>query len=101
MASTLEFTEGEVHPQTYLYTLLIHSQTLGWSGFIRVDGDAYQLWGAVGTASELSSIEITPTRSVLNVVADSMNVKVTFLSPIEVRTQAVLLYLVTHCPPAR
>lgn len=81
--------------------LLTISQILGWSGWIRVDGSLYQLWGQTGVATNLSSIEITPTSTILSVVADTVNVNVTFLSPIEVRSLIPLCYgLLTFLQPS-
>ncbi|KAK0482633.1 hypothetical protein IW261DRAFT_1592352 [Armillaria novae-zelandiae] len=58
---------------------------LGWSGSIRIDNSTFQLWGGLGpgTSTNLTSFEITPTRTILSIQANTMNVNVTFLSPIE------------------
>ncbi|KAK0196527.1 hypothetical protein F5146DRAFT_1129307 [Armillaria mellea] len=57
---------------------------LGWSGWIRIDEMTFELWGDfVGIKTNLTSFEITPTRTILSIQANTMNVNVTFLSPIE------------------
>ncbi|KAK0239510.1 hypothetical protein EDD85DRAFT_452362 [Armillaria nabsnona] len=56
---------------------------LGWSGWIRIDGSTFELWGDSGTETNLTSFEITPTRTILSIQANTTNVNVTFLSPIE------------------
>ncbi|PBK93234.1 DUF1793-domain-containing protein [Armillaria gallica] len=56
---------------------------LGWSGWIRIDGSTFELWGDSGTKTNLTSFEITPTRTILSIQANTTNVNVTFLSPIE------------------
>ncbi|KAK0466308.1 uncharacterized protein EV420DRAFT_1617584 [Desarmillaria tabescens] len=56
---------------------------LGWSGWIRIDGSTFQLWGQSGTATNLTSFEVTPTRTILSIHANTTNVNVTFLGPIE------------------
>ncbi|KAK0500754.1 hypothetical protein EDD18DRAFT_1434674 [Armillaria luteobubalina] len=58
------------------------NKTLGWSGSIRVDGTTFPLWGQFGPATNLS-FEVTPTRTVFSLHANTMDVNVTFLSPIE------------------
>ncbi|KAK0199056.1 hypothetical protein F5146DRAFT_920298 [Armillaria mellea] len=61
------------------------SRILGWSGWIRIDSSAFQLWGndENGTHTNLTSFEVTPTRTILSIHANTTNVNVTFLSPIE------------------
>ncbi|KAK0496795.1 hypothetical protein EDD18DRAFT_1386124 [Armillaria luteobubalina] len=61
------------------------SRILGWTGWIRIDGSTFELWGAspIGKRTNLTSFEITPTRTILSIQANTMNVNVTFLSPIE------------------
>ena len=50
-----------------------------------VDGENLQLFGGRrGTLTNRTNIEITPTRSILTIQARTMDVTVTFLSPIEV-----------------
>ncbi len=59
-------------------------QILGWSGWIRIDKTTFQLWGDSGTPTNLTSFEVTPTRTIFSIHANTTNVNVTFLSPIEV-----------------
>lgn len=62
-------------------------QILGLSGYIRVDGTAFQWIGAegIGNSTTLADLIITPTRTTLIVQAGpNMSVNATFLSPIEV-----------------
>ena len=58
-----------------------------WGGKIRVDGVVISLFGEAQTAAvgNVTSVQITPTRSIFVVHAGPMNVTVTFPSPIEVR----------------
>ncbi|PBL00335.1 hypothetical protein ARMGADRAFT_915623 [Armillaria gallica] len=58
------------------------SRVLGWSGSIRIDGTAFHLWGQSGPATNLS-FEVTATRTIFSIHANTMDVNVTFLSPIE------------------
>ncbi|PBL00374.1 hypothetical protein ARMGADRAFT_1058457 [Armillaria gallica] len=52
------------------------SRILGWCGFIRIDGSTFQLWGddASGTHTNLTSFEVTPTRTILSIHANTTNV---------------------------
>ncbi|KAK0199053.1 hypothetical protein F5146DRAFT_118166 [Armillaria mellea] len=59
------------------------SRILGWSGWIRIDGTTFQLWGDSGTVTNLTDFEVTPTRTIFSIHANTTNVNVTFLSPIE------------------
>ncbi|KAI1795667.1 hypothetical protein LXA43DRAFT_731775 [Ganoderma leucocontextum] len=58
---------------------------LGWSGKIRVNGVTYTWMGqdGVGTAANITNIQVTPTRSIFVMQAGPMNVTVTFLTPVE------------------
>ncbi|SJL15644.1 uncharacterized protein ARMOST_19148 [Armillaria ostoyae] len=58
------------------------NRILGWSGSIRIDGTTFHLWGQSGPATNLS-FEVTSTRTILSIHANTMDVNVTFLSPIE------------------
>ncbi|KAK0246503.1 hypothetical protein EDD85DRAFT_897226 [Armillaria nabsnona] len=58
------------------------SRILGWSGSIRIDGTTFHLWGQSGPATNLS-FEVTATRTIFSIHANTMDVNVTFLSPIE------------------
>jgi hypothetical protein len=50
---------------------------------IRVDDTTFQWSGPIGTATNLTNITITPTRTIITVMAGPMMVNVTYLSPIE------------------
>ncbi|KZT10663.1 uncharacterized protein LAESUDRAFT_343786 [Laetiporus sulphureus 93-53] len=73
---------------------------LGWAGHVRIDGDTYRwLGGFPGpTATTLTSIQVTPTRTIYSVRAGPMNLNITFLTPIEpsdwVRQSIPFSYLV-------
>ncbi|KAI0367422.1 DUF1793-domain-containing protein [Pilatotrama ljubarskyi] len=59
---------------------------MGWSGSIRVDGQTYEWMGSAYTppfAANITSVQITPTRSIFMMQAGPMDLTVTFLSPIE------------------
>ncbi|CCM02776.1 uncharacterized protein FIBRA_04884 [Fibroporia radiculosa] len=71
---------------TYPQTWPTGTNNLGWVGHIRVDGTTYRWLGAAtyaSTTANLTSFEVTPTRTIFNVQAGPMDVTVTFLSPIE------------------
>jgi hypothetical protein len=63
------------------------SQTLGWAGYIKVDGLTWHWLGnpGPGNASTWLATEVTPTGTILTVQAGPMRLNVTFLSPVEVR----------------
>ncbi|KAK0211727.1 hypothetical protein IW262DRAFT_1519488 [Armillaria fumosa] len=74
------------HPNNHWFQFWTENRILGWTGWIRIDGSTFQLWGAFpinGSSTNLTSFEITPTRTILSIQAHTMNVNVTFLSPIE------------------
>ena len=68
---------------------------IGWDGRIRVDGTSYRWMGSDGAsdAANLTSFQITPTRSIFVMEAGPMNFTVTYLSPIEVRLSLPVLRL--------
>ncbi|OCH93360.1 hypothetical protein OBBRIDRAFT_725019 [Obba rivulosa] len=81
-------------PQFWNYANNISVQTLGREGLVRVDGTTYQWLGSwtqqtqqSGARSvipaKLTSFQITPTRTILTILAGAMNLNVTFLTPIE------------------
>lgn len=80
---------------------------LGWAGHIRVDGTNYRWLGddaqAPSIPGNLTGKQFTPTRSIFQVQAGPMNLNVTFLSPIEVRSLSFLImeliYLKTKLQP--
>lgn len=62
---------------------------MGWTGKIRVDGATFQWMGENGAADGIATvtdIQITPTRTIFTMQAGPMNLTVTFLSPVEVRS---------------
>ena len=80
-------------------------QTLGWNGFIRVDGSVYSWMGSAfndgdlkfdlgpdkdKAAAKLEGFTITPTRTIYSLLAGPMRFNFTFLSPIEVRLSSHL-----------
>ena len=64
-------------------------QVLEWYIAVRVDGTAYKIYGNSNTPSIAGGTEkmlkFTPTQSSFLLQAGSVNVNMTFLSPIEVR----------------
>ncbi|KAG6833882.1 hypothetical protein H0H87_007893 [Tephrocybe sp. NHM501043] len=70
---------------------ILLSKLAGWSGFIRIDGTAYNFLGAphIGGATPLKarqkSSEFTSTQSIFVLSAGPVDVTVTFLSPIEAK----------------
>ncbi|KAF4566531.1 hypothetical protein EYR36_011962 [Pleurotus pulmonarius] len=64
------------------------TRTLGWANYVRVDGATWLWLGRYGNASTIKEVEITPTRSIFTFQAGPMEVKVTYLSPIEVEEWA-------------
>ena len=61
---------------------------MGWNAGIRVDGQAYNLFGASDianyTSANQTSVLFTPTRTSVLLTAGTVDVNMTFLSPIEV-----------------
>jgi len=88
------------------YVLLVESshlrlaQTFGWTLLARIDGLTYSLFGgevnAVNGTANLTSIAITPTRTLVVAQAGHMELNLTFLSPIEVRLALLLLATSTY-----
>ncbi|KAJ3489051.1 hypothetical protein NLI96_g2424 [Meripilus lineatus] len=63
-----------------------NNQILGWSGFIRVDNVTWEWLGSATTNPNISvplDLSISPTRTVYTFRAGPMDVKITFLTPIE------------------
>lgn len=62
-------------------------------GSVRIDGRIY-IWTGEdnpslgGFAANLTSVQITPTRTIFIMQAGPMNVTITYLSPIEVQNPA-------------
>jgi hypothetical protein len=67
---------------------LITVQTLGHTGFIRVDGVVYEwLGGQEGLKTPaLTGLTLTPTSTRFSAQAAGMDINITFLSPLEVPT---------------
>ncbi|KAJ7911892.1 hypothetical protein B0H13DRAFT_1614136 [Mycena leptocephala] len=58
--------------------------TLGWAGYIKVDGAVFHWLGDLGpNASTWLATQVTPTRTIFTVKAGPMELNVTFLSPVE------------------
>ncbi|PBL00369.1 hypothetical protein ARMGADRAFT_1072730 [Armillaria gallica] len=78
-------TQADNNPNNQWPQYWNENRNLGWTGSIRIDGSTFQLWGddASGTHTNLTSFEVTPTRTILSIHANTTNVNVTFLSPIE------------------
>ncbi|KAJ3557496.1 hypothetical protein NM688_g1439 [Phlebia brevispora] len=74
-----------------IWPLFMQGQTTGWTGMIRIDGDGNKTFVWLGNPnppsglhrSILTNIQITPTRTIMNLTAGPLNLGVTFLSPIE------------------
>ena len=64
---------------------------LGWAGHIRVDNNITYKWlGDAGSPgglafTVLTNIQVTPTRTIMNITAGPIDLSVTYFSPIEVR----------------
>ncbi|KAK0481514.1 hypothetical protein IW261DRAFT_1334456 [Armillaria novae-zelandiae] len=78
-------TRAGNNPNNQWFQYWTEDRILGWSGWIRIDGSTFQLWGSFpsGTHTNLTSFEVTPTRTIFSIHANTTNVNVTFLSPIE------------------
>ncbi|KAF5360962.1 hypothetical protein D9756_005161 [Leucocoprinus leucothites] len=60
-----------------------NNKILGWAGFIRVDGQAYQWLGAYYNSTKTLMSAITPTKTIFRIEAGPMQFNATFLTPIE------------------
>ncbi|KAJ8095401.1 hypothetical protein PM082_023171 [Marasmius tenuissimus] len=64
-----------------------NGSAMGWEGLIRVDGTTYRWLGnsghTHGNETSLLSSEVTPTRSKFTILAGTVQLHITFLSPIE------------------
>ncbi|KAK1222654.1 hypothetical protein PQX77_014492 [Marasmius sp. AFHP31] len=58
---------------------------MAWEGLVRVDGTTYRWLGdsGHGNGTSLLSSEVTPTRSKFTILAGTVRLQITFLSPIE------------------
>ncbi|KAJ7189656.1 hypothetical protein GGX14DRAFT_484556 [Mycena pura] len=73
------------NPMTTWPTFWNDQHTLGWAGYIKVDGVAWHWMGSPGpgNAGTWLSTAITPTLTILTVQAGPISLNVTFLSPVE------------------
>ncbi|KAJ7875615.1 hypothetical protein B0H13DRAFT_1632648 [Mycena leptocephala] len=78
-------TSSGTNPMATWPTFWNHQHTLGWAGYIKVDGLTWHWLGnpGPGNASTWLATEVTPTRTILTVQAGPMRLNVTFLSPVE------------------
>jgi hypothetical protein len=62
-------------------------QPLGHAGFVRVDNLVYEWMGMQDKLlrANLTSVALTPTSTRFSMQAASMDINITFLSPLEVR----------------
>lgn len=68
---------------------------------VRVDNITYSLLGdpyPISVTSNLTNTVISPTQTQLTVEAGPMQINLTFLNPIEVRTDIAICYLVLTLP---
>ncbi|KAJ3538099.1 hypothetical protein NM688_g6567 [Phlebia brevispora] len=82
--------DGVIRAPT-VWPRFMQAQETGWTGLIRIDdnpnntfmwlGDS--LYPVNASRSILTNIQITPTRTIMNLTAGPLNLTVTFLSPIE------------------
>ncbi|KAJ3555355.1 hypothetical protein NM688_g2626 [Phlebia brevispora] len=82
--------DGIVRAPT-VWPLFMQGQNVGWVGMIRIDGDGNKTFTWLGNPAQLTGLhrsivtnmQITPTRTIMNLTAGPLNLTVTFLSPIE------------------
>lgn len=80
-------------------------QTIGWAGIVRVDGTSYTFLGDPAVSSSSGTLNkatqnaarFTATMSVFEMTAGSVDVNVTFLSPVEVRFLSCFFWVVVGC----
>ena len=67
---------------------------MGWTGKIRVNGTTYKWLGMdeTGTPANVTNVQVTPTRTLFVMQAGPMNVTITFLSPVEVRSSLAFTF---------
>ncbi|KAI0372113.1 DUF1793-domain-containing protein [Pilatotrama ljubarskyi] len=56
---------------------------MGWEGMIRIDNHTYTWLGQEYDPTNITNVQITPTRTIYTMEAGPMNITVTLLSPIE------------------
>ncbi|KAJ7875604.1 hypothetical protein B0H13DRAFT_2549988 [Mycena leptocephala] len=78
-------TSSGTNPMATWPTFWNRQHTLGWAGYIKVDGLTWHWLGnpGPGNASTWLATEVTPTRTILTVQAGPMRLNATFLSPVE------------------
>ena len=84
-------TKYVVFPSPAVATQVIVLQILGWAVLVRIDGLTYSFLGDQPTSYlngtvNVTDTVITPTQTVVAAQAGPMQVNLTFLNPIEVRT---------------
>lgn len=76
--------------------------TLGWAGYIRVDGATYTFLGdpvVAGAESAMQkSLEFTSTQSIFVMTAGPVDITVNFLSPVETSLSSPSPSRIWHCP---
>lgn len=76
--------------------------TLGWAGYIRVDGATYTFLGdpvVPGAESAIQkSLEFTSTQSIFVMTAGPVDINVNFLSPVETSLSSPSPSRIWHCP---
>lgn len=78
---------------------------MGWNADVRVDGKAYNLMGKPPnlrnfTNANQTSVQLTPSRTSYLLKAGPVDVNMTFFTPIEVQTAALLAFtemILIHC----
>ncbi|KAK0500707.1 hypothetical protein EDD18DRAFT_1434560 [Armillaria luteobubalina] len=68
-------TRAGNNPNNQWFQYWTEKRILGWSGWIRIDGSTFQLWGSFpsGTHTNLTSFEVTPTRTIFSIHANTTN----------------------------
>lgn len=67
---------------------------LGWAGHVRIDNNNASVWKWLGDSGTpgglnntvLNNLQVTPTRTIMSITAGPIDLTVTYLSPIEVRS---------------
>jgi hypothetical protein len=101
MAGDLQF-KGMPSPSVQLTMEFSSSicQILGWAVLVRVDGLTYSFLGdetlVVNGTVNLTNVVVTPTQTMVGAQAGPMQVNLTFLNPIEVRSHSPVTFNVSH-----
>ena len=82
-------TNTSIYSQTWPSLSLNPSTVLGWAGLARIDGRTYSWLGDTQNALpvNVTNVNVTATRTTFTLEAGPMELTVTFLSPIEVRSK--------------